>query len=207
MDKVDIKKIKKDYCSDVLTITEICEKYKITKNQLAYMRKKQKWKTRKQKGNKGNKGNKKAHGTKGNQNAVVTGAYAKLRQGSFSEEELALFNEPLPDKKASLEDEIRTLTIRENRMLVRINKLNAGNDLTITSMTKYGTMVTTQAESSQELINRLEAALTKVQEAKRRAIEALHKIDITEKGDIAENDSLADIIQEAYKKREENKNA
>lgn len=175
---MDIEAIKNDYYSNML-IEDICKKYKITKYQLTYMRKKQGWKTRKHKGTKNNKGNKKAHGTIGNKNAVKTGAFEKISKDNFSEEELALFNEPLPDKKQILEDEIKMLTIRESRLLTKINDLrNKKQDLIIMSMSKYGTTTSTQAENVQILINRVEDGLTKVSEAKRRAIDSLHKIDI-----------------------------
>lgn len=174
---VNIEEIEKDYNSGMLK-KDIITKHHITLNQLNYQIRKNKWKTRKQKGTKGNKG---GHGTRGNKNAQVTGAYSKFN-GCFSEEELELFNEPIESKSDILKEEIRICKVREKRILDKINELRASKDLTIMKMSKsteFGT--STEAENTQLLIIRYEQAFTKIQEAKRRALDSLHKIELEEK--------------------------
>ncbi len=174
---VNIEEIEKDYNSGMVK-KDIITKHHITLNQLNYQIRKNKWKTRKQKGTKGNKG---GHGKKGNKNAVVTGAYSKF-DGCFSEEEINLLNSPIKSKKETLEEEIKICEIREFRILKKINELRASKDLTVMKMSKsteFGT--STEAENTQMLIIRFEQALTKIQEAKRRVLDSLHKIEIEEK--------------------------
>ena len=156
---VNIKELKKDYNSG-MPKQEIITKHHITIGQLNYQIVKNKWKRRKRKGKKGNKG---GHGTIGNKNALVTGAYSNL-EGCFDKEEL--------------EKEIKYLEIREMRMFKEIKQLkDKGKDLTVVRLSKYIT-TSTEAEHTLFLIERLEKALTKIQEAKRRAIDSLHKIEI-----------------------------
>lgn len=175
---VNIEEIKKDYKAGIPK-KEIITKHHITIGQLNYQIVKNKWQRRKRKGTKGNKG---GHGTKGNQNAVVTGAYSKIINDCFSPEELEFFNDTTQSQKEILQKEINTLAIREFRMLNKIQELRKKNkDLTIMRMSKYGTTTSTEAENTQMLIIRFEEALTKVQEAKRRALDSLHKIEIENK--------------------------
>lgn len=170
---VNIKELKKDYNSG-MPKKDIITKHHITIGQLNYQIVKNKWKRRKRKGTKGNKG---GHGTIGNKNAVVTGAYSNL-EGCFNEEELEFLEQPLKTKQEELEQEIKYLEIRERRMFREIKALkDSGKDLTIVRLSKYIT-TSTEAEHTLFLIERLEKALTKIQEAKRRAIDSLHKIEI-----------------------------
>lgn len=175
---MNIEEIKKDYKAGIPK-NEIITKHHITLGQLNYQIVKNKWKRRKRKGTKGNKG---GHGTKGNQNAVVTGAYSKLSNNCFTPEEIELFNTPIESQKEILEKEIRTLEIRKFRILNKIQEIkNKNKDLTITRMSKYGTTTSTEAENTQLLIIRLEDALTKVQEAIRRASDSYHKMELENK--------------------------
>ena len=48
-------------------------------------------------------------------------------------------------------------------------------------MSKYGTVTSTDAENTDILLIRLEDALTKIQEARRRAMDSYHKIEIEDK--------------------------
>ena len=94
---VNIKELKKDYNSG-MPKQEIITKHHITIGQLNYQIVKNKWKRRKRKGKKGNKG---GHGTIGNKNALVTGAYSNL-EGCFDKEELEYLKQPLKTKKEEL---------------------------------------------------------------------------------------------------------
>ena len=163
---MNIEEIKKDYKAGIPK-KDIITKHHITIGQLNYQIVKNNWKRRKRKGTKGNKG---GHGTKGNQNAC------------FSPEELELFNKPIENKKEELEKEVRTLEIREYRLLNKIEKIKKKDkDLTIMKMSKYGTATSTDAENTDMLLIRLEDALTKIQEARRRAMDSYHKIEIEDK--------------------------
>ena len=83
-------------------------------------------------------------------------------------------------------DEYRILTVREKRMMARINKLqNKDKDLTIGSIRKRETRrkasveteTVTEAESTISLIQKIEEGLTRVQDAKRKCLETLQKLD------------------------------
>ena len=93
----------------------------------------------------------------------------------------------IEDKKKQLLSEIKILTIRERRMLVKIKSLQDGKEMSIVRMSKSssnnvkyrdnGTLTTTEAESNINIVQRLEEALTRVQEAKRRYLDSYHKVE------------------------------
>lgn len=96
----------------------------------------------------------------------------------------------LYDKKYQIMSEIKILSIRERRILKKIQDLQNGKEMSIVRMSKSssnnvsyrnngtnGTLTTTEAESTTNIIQRLEEALTRVQEAKRRYIDSYHKIE------------------------------
>lgn len=72
-------------------------------------------------------------------------------------------------------------------MLAKIKKLQDGKEMNIVKITKSksngiafrndGTLTTTEAESTINTIQKLEEALTRIQEAKRRYIDSYHKIE------------------------------
>ena len=192
----DIKKIKKDYMAGV-KYKEIQERNNITNSQLIYLIQKNKWKRKSNrseamKNNKNSKGNKGGPGAeKGNKRALTTGEYENIFSGVFSEEENAIFeNYKIENKKKALLEELKVLTIREYRMLHRIKKIQDKNkDMTISSISKTNyqstewnkenaTTTLTHAEDTTMMIQRIEEALTRVQESKRRCIESLGKIGL-----------------------------
>lgn len=93
----------------------------------------------------------------------------------------------LYDKKYQIMSEIKILSIRERRILKKIQDLQNGKEMSIVRMSKSssnnvayrnnGTLTTTEAESTINITQRLEEALTRVQEAKRRYIDSYHKIE------------------------------
>lgn len=93
----------------------------------------------------------------------------------------------LDDKKYQIISEIKVLSIRERRILKKIQDLQNGKEMSIVRMSKSssnnvsyrdnGKLTTTEAESTINIIQRLEEALTRVQEAKRRYIDSYHKIE------------------------------
>lgn len=194
----NIRKIEKDYKAG-LKYSEIENKYEVSYNQLLYLIRKNEWKrasnrSMAQKGNKNAKGNKGGHAPLKNKNAVITGEYESIYKDVLNDEEIELFNEySVKNKVKELENELKLLIIRERRMLKRIADLNStGKDLTINSITRnksstteYGGNVSesssTYAESTIEKVQRIEESLTRIQEAKRRCIDSLHKIEIENK--------------------------
>lgn len=192
----EIKKIKKDYMAGV-KYKEIQEKNNITNSQLIYLIQKNKWKRKSNrseamKNNKNSKGNKGGPGAeKGNKRALTTGEYENIFSGVFSEEENEIYkNYKIENKKKALLEELKVLTIREYRMLNRIKKIqDKHKDMTIYSISKTNyqstewnkensTTTMTHAEDTTMMIQKIEEALTRVQESKRRCIESLGKIGL-----------------------------
>jgi uncharacterized protein YjcR len=192
-DSNKISKIKKDYMSGK-TYKQIAEKHGVTYNEVLYLVKKKQWKrdsnlSKVKKGNQNAKGNKGGPGAeKGNTRALKTGEYETIYDDLLTDEEKAIMKQQeLYDKKYQIMSEIKILSIRERRILEKIKKMQDGKEMSIVRMSKSssnnvtyrenGTLTTTEAESTINIIQRLEEALTRVQEAKRRYIDSYHKIE------------------------------
>lgn len=137
-------------------------------------------------------GNKNALGNNGgapkqNKNAVTTGEFETLLFDCLDSEELTMIEQIQLDKNQLLLQEIQLLTVRERRMLKRIEALKRtedenngiGKDMTAV---KYKTGV--EKGKSTDLfeyagilgqIQSVENALTRVQASKQRAIDSLHR--------------------------------
>lgn len=139
----------------------------------------------------GQTGNKNAYGNKGgaapvgNKNAVSTGAYERVMYATFSEDEKELIQDMPLERDLLLIDQIRILTIREKRMLERIDevKKSAKSNMIPSSMRIVNRGETAKAtdgysENVMYMLNRLEEALTRVQQRKQAAIDALHRYRI-----------------------------
>lgn len=192
-DSDKISKIKNDYMSGK-TYKQIAEKHSVTYNEVLYLVKKERWKrdsnlSKVKKGNQNAKGNKGGPGaTKRNKRALKTGEYETIYDDLLTDEEKALLKQiELDDKKYQIISEIKVLSIRERRILKKIQDLQNGKEMNIVRMSKSssnnisykdnGTLTTTEAESTINVIQRLEEALTRVQEAKRRYLDSYHKIE------------------------------
>ena len=192
-DSNKISKIKKDYINGK-TYNQIAKKHDVTYNEVIYLVRKNKWKresnlSKVKKGNKNAKGNKGGPGAgKRNKNAVKTGAYETIYNDLLTDEEKNILNQfELNDPKEQILQEIKTLTIRERRMLARIKKLQEGKEMNLVRITSSkskgiaykvdGRTTTTEAENVINTVQRLEEALTRIQEAKRRYIDSYHKIE------------------------------
>ena len=192
-DNNKISKIKKDYMSGK-TYKQIAEKHGVTYNEVLYLVKKKQWKrdsnlSKVKKGNQNAKGNKGGPGAeKGNTRALKTGEYETIYDDLLTDEEKAIMKQQeLYDKKYQIMSEIKILSIRERRILEKIKKMQDGKEMSIVRMSKSssnnvtyrdnGTLTTTEAESTINIIQRLEEALTRVQEAKRRYLDSYHKIE------------------------------
>ena len=192
-DSNKISKIKKDYKAGK-TYKQIAEKHGVTYNEVLYLVKKKQWKresnlSKVKKGNQNAKGNKGGPGAeKRNTRALKTGEYETIYDDLLTDEEKALLKQiELDDKKYQIISEIKILSIRERRILKKIQDLQNGKEMSIVRMSKSssnnvsyrdnGTLTTTEAESTLNIVQRLEEALTRVQEAKRRYIDSYHKIE------------------------------
>lgn len=141
------------------------------------------------------KGNQNAIGNRGgaappkNKNAVTTGEFEALLFDCLDDEERYLA-ESVPDDKHRLQlQEIQLLTVRERRMLKRIEAIKESvacleNGEPVEGMTlvsrKYGTEKDKETDLKEYQgklgqIQSIEEALTRVQARKQRAIESLHK--------------------------------
>lgn len=147
-----------------------------------------------QPGNRNAEGNKGGSAPKQNKNAVKTGEFETLFFDALEPEEMRLIGMVQPDKEQLLLQEIQLLTVRERRMLKRIdslksleglpgpvdtedNKLPPGMSV-VRGSTGYdkGKMIDIREyEGILGQIQTIEDALTRVQARRQRAIEALHK--------------------------------
>ena len=185
MTEAKIEQIKNDYLQG-MKYNDIKQKYNITQAELrsiVYKYKLTRTKSKAQMGNKNALGNKGGTGAEiGNKNAVTTGEYENIYKDVLDEDELDLYeNYQVDDVEQLLMEEYKILTIREKRMLKRIKKLNEQKDMTIDFIRKKNskseTETITEAEPTINLIKRIEEGLTRVQEAKRKCIESLNKIN------------------------------
>lgn len=192
-DSNKISKIKKDYINGK-TYNQIAKKHDVTYNEVIYLVRKNKWKresnlSKIKKGNQNAKGNKGGPGAeKGNTRALKTGEYETIYDDLLTEEEKTIMmQQELYDKKYQIMSEIKLLSVRERRILKKIENLQNGKEMSIVRMSKSssnnvsyrnnGTLTTTEAESTTNIAQRLDEALTRVQEAKRRYIDSYHKIE------------------------------
>ena len=183
-----IENIKNDYLQG-MKYKDITDKYGITQPELRSIIRKNKLtrnKSELQQGNKNALGNKGGHGTDNNKNAVVTGEYENIYKDVLDEEELTLYEQiKTDDREQLLIEDYKILTIREKRMLTRIKELKQrGKDMTINFIrnkkSKSETETITDAEPTLNMIQRIEDGLTRVQEAKRKCLESLEKINSNE---------------------------
>lgn len=182
MTEETIKKLKKDYKKG-MKYNDLMSKYNITQPELRSIIRKNKWTRTKNEGHKNALGNKGGNGApEENKNAVVTGEYENIYKDVLEEDELELYeNYEINDAEQLLIEEYKILTIREKRMLQRIKDIKSrGKDMTINYIRNEkgkSTKTITDAEPTINLIQRIEDGLTRVQEAKRRCIESLARLN------------------------------
>ena len=140
----------------------------------------------------GQPGNKNATGPPGNKNAVRTGEFETLFFNTLNQEEQQLTSMIGLDKEQLLLQEIQLLTVREYRMLHRIEALKSTEEpvqqnedekppmgMTIVKYTdgleKGDTTELKEYAGILGQIQQIEDALTRVQAKKQKAIEAIHK--------------------------------
>lgn len=188
--------IEKDY-KDGYTYNKLAEKYKLTYNQITYLIKKNKWKRKSnlsliQKGNKNAVGNRGGPGAeRNNKRALKTGEYETILYNIMSENEQILYdNIEIKNKKNCLIEEYKMLSIREYRILRRIKNIqDKGKDMNIERIVKrqYNSNLSDETETVTEVTNiinplqKLEDSLTRIQEAKRRCLDSIHKVEIDDR--------------------------
>ena len=132
----------------------------------------------------GQPGNKNATGPPGNKNAVTTGEFENIFFDTLEKDELNLIKSIELEKRKLLEQEIQLLTVRERRMLKRIDDLKKSKEVVIDTET-HGTQGDSEVslvnyESTLNKIQNIEEALTRVQDKKQKAIDSLHKFEMDE---------------------------
>ena len=184
MNESNVENIKNDYLQG-MKYNDIMAKYNITQPELRSIIRKNKLtrtKSNAQIGNQNAVGNKGGHPAEENKNAVVTGEYENIYKDVLEPEELELYDKyKVDDTEQLLIEEYKILTIREKRMLQRIKDVKSrGKDMTINYIRNEkgkSTKTITDAEPTLNLIQRIEDGLTRVQEAKRRCIDSLTRLN------------------------------
>ncbi len=141
-----------------------------------------------------------------NKNAVKTGEHEAIWFDALDEEEKNLVQGINTSKIQQLEEEIRLTTIRERRMLQRVQRLREHEFTTVKITSGIEKGKTTDLEEQQGTLGQIqsiEEALTRVQAHKARLIELKHRLEMD--GDSGENDSQAiqDFIKATSKTQEE----
>lgn len=189
IDNRKIPKIEKDY-KEGYTYKQLAKKYKISYNQVTYLVKKQEWKRESNLslthiGNTNAVGNSGGPGApEGNKRAVTTGEYEKL---ILTDEEKQLYDSLIiENKRTCIEKDYKMLCIREFRILKRIKSIqDKEKDMNIERIVKrqYNSNSSNETETVTEAINvitplqKLEDSLTRIQEAKRKCIDSLHRME------------------------------
>lgn len=129
----------------------------------------------------GQPGNRNATGPPGNKNAVTTGEFETLLFDCLDPEEKQLAAAVPNDKEQLLFQEIQLLTVRECRMLKRIENLRQADFTTVkkkkgTEKDKWTDLDEKHATLGQ--IQNIEDALTRVQARKQAAIDSLHRFGV-----------------------------
>lgn len=132
----------------------------------------------------GQPGNKNATGPPGNKNAVTTGEFETIFFDTLEKDELELVDNTPFEKMKLLKQEIQLLTVRERRMLKRIDDLKKSKEVVIDTET-HGTQGDSEVslvnyENTLNKIQNIEEALTRVQDKKQKAIDSLHKFEMDE---------------------------
>lgn len=141
-------------------------------------------------------GGKSSGAPKGNANAVTTGEYQSIVLQHLDEDERAAWLAMPVNPKGALEEQLRTLKIREARMMKRLAAYRAreasGESSTLAQLEvvrevdevgEEGSKTRTERETIATAILRQEDALTRVQGLIARVSDSLHKVEQDGKGD------------------------
>jgi len=113
---------------------------------------------------------------KSRMNALKGGEYEAIWFDHLTEPEKVEYHKIRTDSLPQIDEEIKLITIREKRMMGRIEKLLAAGDMTIVEETSTSKEVSTKATGTLGQVQAIEEALTRVQARKRELLELRHKI-------------------------------
>ena len=198
-----------------ITPTEIAERLGLPASRIRKWKSEDKWERRKKERSErrrgGQPGNKNAvgHGAPlGNQNAVTTGEYSAIWMYALGDDERCLCDRVDTDPLALIDETIQLLSIRELRMLKRLEEMRNQKELAenedviaFTKKAPRGALVA-RKRYTKLLIDKIilvEEALTRVQEKKLRAIETKQKL-LNARG--SSEDSVLSITIQAKKERD-----
>jgi uncharacterized protein YjcR len=124
-------------------------------------------------------------GAPGNKNAVTHGRYEQILFSVFNDEEIEMWESQKADVMSNLIITLKVISIREFRMMKRIEALKDAGDFTIVEKSReHGMgekgdkdMKTVKKLATLGQIQTIEAELTKVQEKKARMLEFQHKLE------------------------------
>jgi uncharacterized protein YjcR len=153
----------------------------------------------------------KKHGAPvGSKNALKTGERESIWMEVLYDEELQWLELVKLDVESQLNEEIRLMTIRERRMMQRIEELNQDDFTTIETVTekelgfgKAGAIDVTKTSNKQintlGQIQQIEEALTRVQEKKAKLLDLKWKIQHASDGDDGSLEQLVQVIDMSRK--------
>lgn len=132
---------------------------------------------------------------RGNKNAVKTGEYETIWLDTLDDDERVFFDAINTYAVKQIDEELRLITIRERRMMKRIQDLKQQRHILeeITDSDEFGT--TKRFVDVTVRIQQIEEALTRVQREKVRLIELKHRIESTTGQDDGSLDALAEAIR------------
>ncbi|CAH2213510.1 phage terminase small subunit [Tepidibacter aestuarii] len=113
-------------------------------------------------------------GPVGNKKALTTGEFESIFFDTLEEDEKQLINSIEIEKRTLIQQEIQLITIRERRMLKRINDLKQYDFTVVKKDSDKGIGPMGEIDKVGE-IQRIEEALTRVQDKKSKLISELHK--------------------------------
>lgn len=127
----------------------------------------------------------------GNKNGMVHGAYERILFGVLNDEEIELWENMKNDVLGNLNISLSIISIREFRMMKRIEELRSSGSFTVTQIdhekgrTEKGSKDIKKKTKMAVLgqIQAIEEALTKVQEKKARMLELKVKLETSNKPD------------------------
>jgi len=113
----------------------------------------------------------------GNKNALKTGEYETIWLDTLDDEERVFFHAIDTNVARQLDEEIRLMTIRERRMMRRIQDLRQKAEVLEEVIDSEETGVTKRYVAAMVRIQQIEEALTRVQDRKTKLLELKHKVD------------------------------
>jgi uncharacterized protein YjcR len=141
-----------------------------------------------------------------NKNAVKTGEHESIWFDTLDNDEKKLVTQINTSKLQQLEEEIRLTTIRERRMLQRIQKLKIYDFTTVKITQGIEKGKKTDLEERQGILGQIqsiEEALTRVQAHKAKLIELKHRLEMDGEGGASDGQAIQNFIEATSKTPEE----